>query len=113
MPLTCRWRSRPQHRKRTLVERVGMSALCRKRKSSVAVAEAVIRSVKLIVEALIRQPSGGLQCRRDDRAWCDARRCARSRRGNFRNRQACGSERCRDDNVWIERIIDLSLLILG
>src|SRR5262249_32473318 len=31
MALACRWRSSPQHQKRTLVDRVEMSALCQKR----------------------------------------------------------------------------------
>ena len=50
------------------------------------------------VELTLRQ-SRGLQGRRDDRAGCDARRRAKRRWRNLRNRETCGSKGRRDCGV--------------
>src|SRR5436190_22062834 len=57
--------------------------------------------------------SGGLQGRRDDRAGCNARRCAGQRFGNLRNRETCGLEGRRDHVVRVERVTRLPFFTLS
>src|SRR6266478_713393 len=63
------------------------------------------------VELTLHQ-SGGLQGRRDDRAGCNARRCAGRRCGNLRNRETCGLEGRRDHDVRVERVTRLPFFTL-
>ena len=62
------------------------------------------------VELTLRQ-SRGLQGRRDDRAGCDARRRAKRRWRNLRNRETCGSKGRRDCGVGIERVTRLPFFL--
>ena len=55
--------------------------------------------------------SRSLQSRCDDRAGCDARRCAERHCRNLRNRETCGPKGCRDHDVRIERVIRLRFFL--
>jgi len=63
------------------------------------------------LSTLTLHQSGGLQGRRDDRAGCDARRRAKRRWRNLRNRETCGSKGRRDCGVRIERVTRLPFFL--
>ena len=62
---------------------------------------------------LAPQQAGCFQGRRDDRAGCNARRCAGRRWGKLGNRETCDLEGPRDHGVRIERVIGLPLFTFG
>ena len=81
------------------------------KKNAALASDIVHRKGECWVELTLHQ-SGGLQGRRDDRAGCNARRCAGQRCGNLRNRETCGLEGRRNHDVRVERVTRLPFFTL-